>query len=330
MNKRPLHSFPLAMILFCLALLSVTACDAPPPAEQAGTDRASTALNRLTIALVMKTLTNPFFIQMEMGARKAERELGINLLVKTAAQETSIQQQIGIVESLIREKVDAIVIAPGDSVELIPILKKAQDAGIPVVNIDNRLDPDFSRKTDLGDVPFISVDNRQSAYQSARYIADQVTAPAKAVVLEGIRTAKNAEMRLQGALRAFRENPRVELVATESANWKIDEGYRLMRRWLARHPDIKLVFAANDMMALGAIKAVQEAGRDDILIAAYDALDEARQAIRAGTLQATVDQRPIEQGYLGIHYAIRRINGEKLPQETLIDTALITRENIDG
>ena len=278
----------------------------------------------------MKTLTNPFFVEMEKGARKAEKDFDIDLLVKTAAQETSIQQQIGIVESLIRDRVDAIVIAPGDSMELIPVLKKAQDAGITVINIDNQLDPGFSQKSNLMNVPFISVDNQLSAYQSAKYIANQINSPSQALLMEGIRSARNAEMRKQGALQAFSENPQIELVAQASANWKIDEGYLLMQQWLARYPDAKLVFAANDMMALGVIKAVRESGRDDILIASYDALNQAREAIREGNLQATVDQQPAQQGYLGIHYAIRIINGETLPQETFIDTVLITRENVDG
>ena len=116
------------------------------------------------IVLIMKTLTNPFFIEMEKGARQAENETGIKLTVKTGAKETSIEQQIAIVEEAIASKVDAIVISPGSSIELIPILKKAQDAKIPIVNIDNRLDPDLSKKKGLVNVPFISIDNKLSGY----------------------------------------------------------------------------------------------------------------------------------------------------------------------
>ena len=106
--------------------------DAPPPPTQP---------ERKRVALVMKTLTNLFFVEMEKGARRAEKELGVDLQVKTAAQETSIEQQIQIVEDMIAAKVDAIVIAPGDSQLLVPVLKKAADAGIKIVNLDNRLDP---------------------------------------------------------------------------------------------------------------------------------------------------------------------------------------------
>ena len=118
----------------------------------------------IRVALVMKTLTNPFFIEMERGARDAVDEFNIELIVRTAAQETSIEQQIEIINQLVRDEVDAIVVAPGDSLSLIPVLKNAKDAGIIVINIDNRLDPEFSKSHGLLNVPFISVDNEQGAY----------------------------------------------------------------------------------------------------------------------------------------------------------------------
>ncbi len=301
------------------AAVLATACDQGSP-EAVVSDPGPA--DELTVALVMKTLTNPFFVDMERGARRAEDELGIELLVKT-------EQQIGIVEDLVRQGVDAIVIAPGDSVALVPVLKSARDAGIVVINIDNRLDPEFSASVGLEGVPFISVDNRLGARSSAAYIAAKTNGPAKALVMEGIRGAINAEHRKQGALDAFADMPDISVVDMQSANWKIEEGYELMKRWLEQHPDVTLLFAANDMMALGAINAIEEAGRDDILVAGFDALVQAREAIGEGPLQATVDQRAGRQGYLGVEYAVRALRGETLPAETLVDTRLVTAENLD-
>jgi ribose transport system substrate-binding protein len=297
----------------------------PAPAPE-GKPQEPASVKR--IALVMKTLTNPFFVEMERGARRAQKELGIELLVKTASQETSIEQQIQIVEELTRMRVDAIVIAPGDSVRLVPALKAAQEAGIKLVNIDNRLDPEILKKQGLSSIPFISVDNEKAAYESARFIAQQVKKPTQAAILEGIRGADNARQRKEGAERAFKENPHVRLVAMETANWKIDEGYDVTRQVFSVHPGIGLLFCANDMMALGALKYLQEAGRQDVKVAAYDALEEARQAIRAGRLAVTVDQQAAEQGYQGVLLANRALKGDPMPELMLVDTRLVTAENV--
>ncbi len=321
-------------ILLALLALSALAsgCSDPDsqPPPQTGQTLAPPAqpAAKPVIALVMKTLTNPFFIAMEQGARQAERALGVQLRVRTAAQETSIEQQIQIVEELIRAPVDAIVIAPGDSLELIPALKKAQEAGIPVINIDNRLDPVYAARLGLTGVPFISVDNEKGAYQAAKFLSDRLRVPTRVAVLEGIRSAANAEARLRGALRAFAENPAITVVAHETAHWKIDEGYQVTAALFARYPDLGALFCANDMMALGALKYLEERGQHQVLVAGFDAIEPARMAIRAGALAASVDQQADKQGDLGVRYAVRALAGETLPAETLIETRLITVDTL--
>jgi ribose transport system substrate-binding protein len=281
-----------------------------------------------TIALVMKTLTNPFFQEMEKGARQAAKELNIKLIVKTAAQETSIAQQIAIVNELIQAKVDAIVIAPGDSRELIPVLKKAQDAGIVVVNIDNLLDADWSKKLGLVDVPYVSVDNDNGAYLSAKALSDQIKTPTQAVILEGIRDAKNAEDRKNGAVRAFSENANIQVVAMETAEWKIDEAYNVISKLFEKHPDIKAVFCANDMMALGVLKYLEEKKITSVAVAGYDNLEQVKPYIQNGELAATIDQQAAKQGYTGVVYAHKLLSGEKVSLITLVDVILVTKETI--
>lgn len=279
------------------------------------------------IGLVMKTLTNPFFVEMEKGARRAEKDLGISLKVKTAAQETSIEQQIQLVDDLIADKVAAIVIAPGDSQRLVPALKKAADAGITIINIDNRLDPEAVRKAGMKPIPFISVDNDAGAYKAGKFLAEGVTTPTEAAVLEGIRSADNAQQRARGAKRAMLENKHIKIVASETANWKIDEAYEVTKSIFAQHPKIKLVFAANDMMAIGAIKYLQESGKTQVKVAGYDALSEAIAEIKAARMLATIDQQAAEQGYQGIALASRLSQGATVPEITLIDTRLITAQS---
>jgi ribose transport system substrate-binding protein len=323
------------MLIMSVVLISCSSSQdesEPLIIPQEGLDSQNEAENEqsdITIALVMKTLTNPFFVEMEKGARQAEDELGIHLLVKTGSQETSIEQQIGIIQNLIEEKVDAIVIAPADSTELIPILKEAQDAGIVIINIDNELNRAISEEVGLVGVPFISVDNVQGAYLSAKYMSEQITSPTKIAILEGIRTAQNAEDRKNGALKAFGENSNIEVVTMESANWKIDEAYDVTAKMFEEQSEIKAIFAANDMMALGALQYLEQSNISDVMVTAYDALAEAKKAIRQDKLLATIDQQAALQAYTGVHYAIRTLEGEELPPETIVDVKLITKENVD-
>lgn len=325
------------MIAVCVGLAG-SGCGQPTPATSllapqttpaVAESRVSQPAEQYTLALVMKTLTNPFFVEMEQGARRAEAELGFHLIVKTGAQETSFEQQITIIEELIKEGVDAILIAPADSVQLIPVLKKAREAGIVIINIDNQLDPQALEKVGLEQIPFVSVNNEQGAYLAAQVLSSQVTTPTQALIFEGIPSARNAQDRKNGALRAFGENPNIQVVASTSAHWKIDEAYALSAELFKQYPETRLVFCANDMMALGVLQYLQENQRPEVLVASFDALKEAREMVLSGRLAATIDQQAALQGYTGAQLAIRALNGESLPPVTLLDVKLITNNNAD-
>ena len=316
------------MTMLLLLTFVLASCENPGDSTKAQDDTASPE-EKIRIALVMKTLTNPFFITMEEGARKAEKDFGIELVVRTAAQETSINQQIDIVDRLVREnQVEAIVIAPGDSVQLIPALKAAQDHGIKVVNIDNRLDSTVSERFGLNPVPFISVNNENAAYLSAKYISDQISSPTNIAILEGIITAKNGQDRKAGALRAFSENPLLTVVASESAHWKVDEGYEVIKGIYAETLDIGAIFCANDMMAMGVLRFLEETGRSKVLVAAFDAIDLAKGAIQEGKLAVSIDQLPKKQGYLGIQTAVEMLNGQTPPAEIFIDALVVDKASL--
>lgn len=292
---------------------------APPPAP---------AEAPRTVALVLVTIANPFFVAMEKGARRAERELGIRLRVATAANDAAVEQQSTNVRQLIADKVDAIVVVPGRSAEMIPVVKEAREAGIVVINVDNRLDPELARKVGLTDVPFIGVNNEQGAYLSAKHLASKLQGPAQVAIVNGDPAAQAGKDREQGALRAFGEVPGIEVMAREFAHWRIDDAYQVAGKILERHPKVGAIFCANDVMALGVIRYLEETGKEHVLVASYDDIEEARAAIRRGRLLATVNQRADEQGYLGVKYALRALAGEKLPAETFVDVALVTAETL--
>ncbi len=331
---RVLHRMVWFILCLFVIVMSTSCGDPKNDAVNAVTSNTSAtqapvaAASQVRVALIMKTLTNPFFVEMERGARRAQRETPIDLQVKTATQETSIEQQIQLVDNEIKAHSKAIVIAPGDSSRLVPILKRAQDAGIQIVNIDNRLSAAALSAAGMKPVPFISVDNEAGAYQAAAHLASLVKKPTQAAMLEGIRSADNAQQRKLGAERGFRTNPNIKLVASETANWKIDEAYAVTARLFKEYPDIGVLFCANDMMAIGAMKYLQETGRRRVLVAGFDALAEAKTAIRAQQLVVTVDQQAAEQGYLGIKTAMQMLAGQTVPMELQVEAKLVTETSL--
>ena len=300
-----------------LLLAGLLAC---APAQAADTLRPH-------LALVIKTFRNPYFETMVDGAEDGAADLGASIEVAAPDFETSIDQQIAIVDRLIGQKVDGIVLAPADSIRLIPALKRAQDAGIPVVNIDNPIDRSAVAAAGLQPIPVITVDNADGAYRVVKAVLASFPADKsqiKAAVIEGIAGAQNGEQRKAGALKAFAEDPRVTLVASESGDWERDRGEQAAIRILAQVPDLDLLFCANDNMALGALPALTGVGVRVKLIG-YDALPEALDAVRAGTLAATVDQRAARQGRMGIEYLLKRLRGEPVPLETLVDVRIVSK-----
>ncbi len=303
---------------------------APGPGERAE-ERPSEppAVPKPRVALVMKTRANPFFVAMESGARRAEAEHGVELVVRTHGDETAVQEQIAIVEKLIDEDIDAIVLVPGNSSELVPVVKRAQDAGVVIVNIDNRLDPDAAAAWKLAPIPFVGVDNTRGAKAVAEHLVSQLKRPAKVAIISGDPAAYSSLERERGAREVFASHDDIELVAHEAGNWNIKLAHEVAGRFIAQHPDLAGIFCANDVMALGAVRQLEERGRGDILVAGYDNLDSARDAIKRGAMLATVDQNAGEQGYLGVTYAARILADESVPPETMVDVVVVTAASLE-
>jgi ribose transport system substrate-binding protein len=278
------------------------------------------------LALVIKTFRNPYFETMVEGAKGGAADLGATIEVASPDFETSIEQQIAIIDRLIDQKVDGIVLAPADSIRVIPVLKRAEAAGIPVVNIDNPIDAGAAAEAGLKPVPVITADNEDGAYRAVKAILatfEPDKRSIKAAIIKGIRGADNGEARKNGALKAFHEDPRVTLVASETGQWERAQGERVAADVIARVPDLDLLFCANDNMALGALPALAAAGALRVKVVGYDALPEALDAVRGGTLAATVDQRAARQGRMGVEYLLKRLRGESVPPMTMVDVRIV-------
>ncbi len=283
------------------------------------------------IALIMKTLTNPFFLAMEEGARKAAEEFDVDLIVVSAEGETSITQQIGLIEDMTTKQVRAIVIAPIDSKAVVPALAKAQKAGIHVINIDNRIDPVAAKEGGLDIETFISASNVVGGTLATSYLACLLGGSGKVAMLEGIPGVDNAEGRKAGFLAAVSLFPGIEVVASQTAHWKTEEALNVFSDILMAHPDLDGVFCANDMMALGAIQAIDAAGKTgEIYVTSYDNLDAAQAAIIEGKMHATIEQNPALMGYYGVKFALDAVEGKEIPKEFMVPLKVVDLLVLEG
>ncbi len=281
------------------------------------------------IALVMKTMSNPFFQAMDKGAQGEAKRLGIELSSLAAPKETSDLEQAGIVENEVAKGVAAICIAPADSKSLIPALLKADQAHIPVINLDNRIDRQAAQEAGLKLVTFIGPDNEAGAEKAAKYLAEKMGGGGKVAMLEGIQGVDNAEARKRGFEKAMKAAPGITVVDSQSAHWELEQGESVFANMLTAHPDLTGLFCANDMMALGALRAIDAAGkRGKLLVASYDNLAAAQEKIRSGDLLCTIEQHPDLMGAWAVRCAVALLEGKQIPPEIAVPTDLITKETL--
>lgn len=279
--------------LLTLLLVTVLAgCSEPEPSKP-------------QIALVMKSLANEFFATMAQGAEahQSTHAAVYDLIVNGIKDERDLSRQVALVDEMVARGVDAIVIAPADSKALVPVLRRAFKAGVVVVNIDNKLDADVLAEQDLS-IPFVGPDNRAGARSVGNFLANQLNAGDKVVVLEGTRSSFNAQQRKLGFEDAMSAGG-IEIVDSQSANWEIAPANTIMSAMLTTHQDIVAVLAANDNMALGALAAVKASGREgDVQIVGFDNISAVQNAIRAGEILATADQHADQLAVFGIEAAL--------------------------
>jgi ribose transport system substrate-binding protein len=307
-----------AVLPAACALLFAASCapEKKPAAKPAGKPK---------IALVMKSLANEFFGTMAEGAKKHQAESGgaYELIVNGIKNETDLAEQVNLVEQMVARGVNAIVIAPADSKALVPALKRAKDAGVLVVNIDNRLDAAALGQAGLT-VPFVGPDNREGARKVGATLARGLKAGDQVAIIEGITTAFNGQQRRLGFEDAI-EAAKLNLVGVQSGQWEMDKANAVAAAMLSEHADLQAILCANDSMALGAVAAVQAAGRaGKVQVVGFDHIAAIRPMLADGRVTATADQHADRLAVFGIEAALQILRGEATPadQTTPVDLIL--------
>jgi ribose transport system substrate-binding protein len=297
------------------------------------TEAVAQAPKKPKVALVMKSLANEFFLTMENGAKDYQKHSAarFDLITNGIRNETDTAAQINIVEQMINSKVDAIVVAPADSKALVPVVKKAVDAGIIVVNIDNRLDPDVVKSKNLN-VPFVGPDNRQGAEKVGDYLGKQLKSGEEVGIIEGVSTTTNAQQRTAGFKDAM-QKVGAKVDSVQSGEWEIDKGNAIASAMLNQYPNLKALLCGNDNMAIGAVSAVRAAGKQGkVYVVGYDNIGAIRPMLKDGRVLATADQYAAKQAVFGIDVALKAIDERKkqsdLSQVVETPVDLVTKANL--
>ena len=309
---------PLARIVRPVALLTGIALAA------IACNRFNEALDKPTVALVVKTLNNQFFIDMEAGAKAAADSLGLELLVQAPERETDVERQMQIVENLIQRRVKVLLLVPNGSKEIVPAVVKANAAQIPVVTVDTRVDAATLAAAGARVATFIGSDNEDGGRLAGAYLVDRLRGSATVAVLEGVPGHETADARLRGFRKALATSAGMQIVASQPANMDRDQAFNVTQNILQRHPGITALFACNDVMALGALEAITAAGKGStISIVGFDAQDDARKAVSEKRMAATIAQNPREMGRMAMLTAARLLKGETVPAEQPVAISLV-------
>ncbi|MDU5228915.1 MAG: D-ribose ABC transporter substrate-binding protein [Anaerococcus sp.] len=293
-----------------VALFAFTACSLEGEDNNTSTENKTESKEtadkktdeNMKIGVSLSTLNNPFFVSIREGIEEGAGD-DAETVISDAQNDSSTQSNQ--VEDLITQGVDLIIINPVDSTAIASSVEKANEANIPVICVD--------RGTDSGEiVSFIASNNVEGGKLAGEYILEKVGENAEVVQLEGIPGASSTRERGEGFKEAT--DGKIDLVASQTANFDRAEGLTVMENLLQAHPDVKAVFCQNDEMALGASEAIKTSGKD-IVVVGFDGNEDAISAVEDGSLSATVAQKPKEMGKLAIETAIKYLKGETVDEQ---------------
>ena len=279
---------------------------------------AAMAEETVTIGYLLSDLSNQFFTTLEQGIKARCEELGIEVVGYDSGNDAA--NDMTNMEDLINLGVDIILYNPVDSDAGEAVVELANAAGIPVVTID--------RGVNGGEVVcHIASDNVYGAELAAQFIVELLGEEGGAVAeVQGMAGASAATDRHTGFDNVMGAAENITVVSSQIGNWDRTQAMTIMENVLTSNPEVKAVFCANDVMALGVVEACQANGRDDIIIVGFDADDDAIAAIQEGTMMGTIQQLPETMGVTGVDVALAYLAGEEVEPFIGVEVALVTAE----
>lgn len=304
-----------------LTLGVLAGCGTAPSTPSSAASSSSTPAKQIKVGFSLSTLNNPYFVTVKQGAEAEAKALGYNLTVSDAQNESS--KQASDIENLISQKMDMIIVNPVDGQAVVPAIQEANKANIPVIT--------WNRKANGGTVAaHISFDEIKTGTMQGEELAKVLNGKGKVAELQGTTGTDVAADRSKGFVDTVKKYPGIEIVAQLSAKFDRATGMKVMEDILQAHPDINAVFAANDEMALGAISAIEAAGKSSqIKVFGVDATDEGLAALKAGKLASDVSLPPYFFGKKALEVTKQVLDGTLKDKTIIVPSTLVTKENVD-
>lgn len=272
-----------------------------------------------TIAVFTKNHSNPFFQVLRLAADKAAAALGVKVIHYIPTKPDSIPEQLSQLEDVVTRRPDALVFMPVDYVAMVPGVQQVNKAGIPIVNVTDRLS--------AGDtVSFVGASDYNLGLLAGEALLKKMGGKGNVIILEGVKGTITNTDRVRGFNDALKKFPDVKLLASQPGNYQRLQALQVTENLLQSHRQIDGIMAANDAMGIGAIEALDGAGRKAQVIS-INGTKEAIEAIKAGKLLASSDYNGFIQGCLGVQIAVRHLAGKPVPKEVLLKPVVIDASN---
>ncbi len=291
------------------------------------------AAEKPVVAVLLKTLSNPFWGAMEQGIRDAAKETGAEYYLQAVESDQAAEPQLNVCMTMLERKPTMLLAAAINSTNLLPCIKRANELGIPVVDLDANIDYAVAEKAGVEVAFSIGSDNVAAGAQGADYVASVLGKDAKGpvLVIEGLSGNITGQKRARGFAERLKEvAPGLEIVASLPGDWDRGKAANITNDILTRYPDLRAIFAANDVMALGAVETVFAAGKGgQIVVVGVDGNVDAVKSIKQGRLNASVAQLPYLVGKQAVEKALAMLAGEKVPQFIPVPTLVLTKQVLE-
>ncbi|MEU0807402.1 substrate-binding domain-containing protein [Streptomyces sp. NPDC005970] len=269
---------------------------------------------KIKVALSVSTLNNPFFVQLKQGGQAEAKAQGISLTVTDAQNDAS--QQANQIQNFTSQNVKTIIINPVDSDASGPSVRAANKAGIPVLAADRTVN-----KADIATL--VASDNIAGGKLAAKTLAEQLGGKGRILVLQGTAGTSASRERGQGFAEGLKAYPGIQVVAKQPADFDRTKGLDVTTNLLQAHSGINGIFAENDEMALGAVKALGSKAGKSVKVIGFDGTPDGLTAVQKGTLAATVAQQPKELGKMAVQNAIKIAKGQKVDQTVKVPVKVV-------